>query len=311
MADFIPVPEKPQHGVGKFESNNVFAGLAGMRFSYQTTLGWMLPALGVKLGKVPAANGGGPALDPAATAAVFATGTEAVLEQIGKGLTATQAGKADADVTHAAALNGVAAAIAVNASDILDTKKHVSRRTTPQVITRYVKPNVKAIVAPYAKRTDAAEARARKAEADVAALKQRIAALERKAGRDSAVADPWFRPWAAEWDKWRAGIEGKLGKLGKIAGLGAFLLLLAKALEKIGGNWIRCSNSKRYGKSICGMNPHLLESLITDALLVVSLVSVVEFAKSLQGIEGEVVKGIRYGVKELKPGYEPVAGKLH
>lgn len=306
-----PIPEEPQHGVGKFESRNAFDGLAGLRFAYQTTLGWLLPNIGVKLGQVPGKSGGTGGLDPAATAALFAAGTEAALGQIGKGLTATQSAKTDGDIAHAAALGAMAGQITQQARDTIHVKKHVNRRTTPQVITRYVKPNVKALVAPYVARTAVAEARARKAEADTAALKKRVAALERKAGRDSAVADPWFRPWATEWEKWRTGVEGKLKKIGKLAGIGAFLLLLAKALEKIGGNWIRCSGAKRYGKSLCGMNQNLLEGLIADALLVVSAVSLVAFAKELLTIEEEVVKGNTNRVKELKPGYKPVAGKLH
>jgi hypothetical protein len=87
--------------------------------------------------------------------------------------------------------------------------------------------------------------------------------------------------------------------------------LVVAALGRLGLGWARCSNTSKLGKSVCGMNTNLLEGLLADALLFASVVSIVEFAKELQGIEAEVVKGVRYGVKELKPGYKPVAGKLH
>jgi hypothetical protein len=307
----IPTPEKPQFGVGKFETHNVFNGLAGLRFAYQSSLGWFFPRLGIKLGQVPGATSGDTGLDPAATAALFASGTEAILEQMGHGMTATQSVAADAHVTHAAAMQGLAAGVAMGASDTLNLKKHVARVTAPKVITRYVKPNVKAIVAPYAKRTAEAEARARHAEATTAKLEQRVAALERKMGRTSAIALPGIEGRLGDVERWVGGAKGELKRLGKLATVGGILALIAEVLKKMGANWMRCSNSKRYGKTICGMNPSFLEGLIADALLVVSAVSLVEFAKELIAIETEVVKGIEFGVKELKPGFKPVAGKLH
>jgi hypothetical protein len=178
-------------------------------------------------------------------------------------------------------------------------KKHVNRRTAPKVITRIVRPNTKALIAPYAKRVAVAEAAAADAERRSKALEQRVAALERKAASKSAVAVPGFGGKTGDWERWRTKVEGKLGKLGKAAGVGAFLLLLAKSLEKMGANWIRCSNSKRYGKSICGMDSSLLEGLIADALLIVGAISIVEFAKELQAIEGVTVAGLRKFVREI------------
>jgi hypothetical protein len=307
----LPIPEKPQHGAGKFEANNVFNGLAGLRFSWETTFGWFLPQFGAKLATALGSKQAGTAIDPVEFAALFGTGTEAVLEQIGKGLTATQSGVADAHVTHAAALDGIAAAIAINASDTLKVKKHVSRRTAPVIITKIIRPNVQAQIAPYARRTAAAEARAAAAERKAAALEARIVKLEKgQAKLDSAVVgDLPGRIGLIDHDL--AGVKGQLRKLGKWATIGGFLLLLAKALSKMGLGWVRCSNVKRYGRSLCGMNTNLLEGLLADALLITSLISVVEFAKELQAIETEVVKGISLGVRELKPGYKAVAGNLH
>lgn len=301
----VPLPEKPQHGAGTFKNNNVFAGLAGMRFAYQTTLGWLLPNLGVKLGQVPAAKSGGTALDPVQTAAIFATGTEAVLDQIGKGLSATQSGVADEHVTHAAALGAMAGAIAQGARDTHAVKKHVNRRTAPQVITRYVKPNIKAAVAPYAKATAEANARAKIAERKAAELEQRVAALERRTAAKSAIAVPGFGGKTGEWDRWRSGVEKRLGKLGKAAGLGAFLLLLSKALEKIGANWIRCSNVKQYGKRLCGMDQGLLSVLLAESLIIASSLSLRDLTNQVLGVEDQIVAGIRKYVRELH-GVDPI-----
>jgi len=295
----IPIPEKPQHGAGKWETNNVFNGLAGMRFAWETTLGWFLPQLGAKLATALGSKQAGPAVDPVEFAALFGSGTDAVLEQIGKGLTATQSGVADAHVTHAAALNGLAAAIAVNASDTLNVKKHVARKVAPVVITKIIRPNVQAQIAPYAKRTAAAEAKAAAAEAKAAALEARITKLERETAKiDSAViGDLPGRIGLIDVDVEKLKAQGK--RFGKWLAAGGILLALAKALEKMGGSWIRCSNVKRYGRALCGMHPGLLSALLLDTALIVSALSLRELVNEVLAVEDQLVSGVRRCVREL------------
>jgi hypothetical protein len=83
-----------------------------------------------------------------------------------------------------------------------------------------------------------------------------------------------------------------------VAGIGA-LAYVAAELARLGLGWIRCSKVKRVGKTVCGLNENLLEGLLADALLVVGAISIVEFAKELQAIEGEVVSGLRGYVREI------------
>lgn len=97
------------------------------------------------------------------------------------------------------------------------------------------------------------------------------------------------------WD-WTKGHLDSLRKLGTVAGL---VGLTAATLGRLGLGFVRCSKVKRIGRGVCGLDESLLESLLADALLVVGAISIVEFAKELQTIEGVTVDALRGFVREL------------
>lgn len=78
-----------------------------------------------------------------------------------------------------------------------------------------------------------------------------------------------------------------------------FLALLVAGLTTLGINQLRCDRVRKSLGRICSMHPSRLESLLEDTLMIASIISIVELAKELQAIEGEVVKGLRAGVKEI------------
>lgn len=94
------------------------------------------------------------------------------------------------------------------------------------------------------------------------------------------------------------GVIGRVGRLDRdlsrlwkwshrhaaVAGSVAFAGAVAWALSRLGASWIRCSNWKRAGKQVCGMDANLLESLLVDTLAIVGTLSLVELAKELQPI---------------------------
>src|SRR6266536_647839 len=84
-----------------------------------------------------------------------------------------------------------------------------------------------------------------------------------------------------------AGLRARLrGLEGKLAA-GAFAGLVVAALGRLGLRWLRCGNVNKVGRSVCGMNPSLLESLLADALLVGGAISLVALAEHMQGVVGE------------------------
>lgn len=144
-------------------------------------------------------------------------------------------------------------------------------------------------------------ARVAKLEKELAAVRQHAIAIPAPVirPRTGAVAQPGHgtivlpKPNTGEIDaalKWARGKIGQLSKLGTIAGIVGLTLA---TLGRVGLGWTRCSNVNKVGKTACGMNPGLLESLLADTLLVVGTVSLVEFAQGMQGIMGEVVPPVR------------------
>ncbi len=62
----------------------------------------------------------------------------------------------------------------------------------------------------------------------------------------------------------------------------------AAALSRLGLGFLRCTNFRKAGKRTCGMDGSLLDALIADTLLVVGTLSLVEFAKEMETVTGEV-----------------------
>lgn len=86
-----------------------------------------------------------------------------------------------------------------------------------------------------------------------------------------------------------AGIRARLRRLEK-AGVGTIAVAaLVAALARMKLGFLRCGNFRKAGNRVCGMNMNLLDSLLLDTVALLSVVSVVEFAKELQAIEGEAV----------------------
>ena len=100
------------------------------------------------------------------------------------------------------------------------------------------------------------------------------------------------------WKRTRA-LEREIGRLGHrirgartVIGASVFVGLLVAALAKMGLGWIRCSRVKSTGKRLCGMDAGLLDSLLTDTLLIAGTLSLVEFAREMVGVTDTAVRPI-------------------
>lgn len=83
-------------------------------------------------------------------------------------------------------------------------------------------------------------------------------------------------------------------------GLGAFTALLTVALGKLGLGNLRCLNRKNALKTVCGMNPNLLEALLAGTAVVGGSISIVKLAEACQEITGACEDGLAFFVRELK-----------
>jgi len=85
-----------------------------------------------------------------------------------------------------------------------------------------------------------------------------------------------------------------VGRLEKTLAIAGATALVGAALARLGLGWLRCPRIAKAGKQLCGVNPNLLDSLLADTLLIAGTVSLVDFAKEMQGFTGEVADASRF-----------------
>lgn len=123
------------------------------------------------------------------------------------------------------------------------------------------------------------------AKAQLARLDRRIDALNARVKAAAiavpgAVALPFPRIGSLER---RAKAQAKrLTKVERRFGTLAFAGLVAAALARLGLGWARCSNVRKAGKRVCGMDTDLLETLLGSTLLLTSAISLETLARELQ-----------------------------
>jgi hypothetical protein len=66
-----------------------------------------------------------------------------------------------------------------------------------------------------------------------------------------------------------------------LAGLGFAGLLLA-GLSRMGLSWLRCSNTQKAGKGLCGLDEGLLDAILAGTIAIFGTVGLVEFAEAVQ-----------------------------
>lgn len=293
MPTQLTIPVRPQLGVGQFETLHAFQGLAGLRFAWGTTFGPLMTTLDAAFTPIA---GGGLGMPPPPTGETINIWTPAGLQtlgNIGKGLTHTQPAIASQWVAQAHVFDGMSVAIERGAQEGLALKKHVARKTAPQRIREIIRTPVKVNLRPVQKRADDADARARAAQKEAAHLRQRVARLERTVAKPEPIPWPGIPGRIGDLERLGGWLKGELTRTRKLIGLGALAILVAKVLEKMGGNFIRCSNTKHLGRRVCGMDRSALDTLLAGTVLIVGTVSLVEFAKGMESVMDEIVPPVR------------------
>jgi hypothetical protein len=79
-----------------------------------------------------------------------------------------------------------------------------------------------------------------------------------------------------------------LKRIGEALWAASLLGLLIRTLARR-FPWLFCRQVKAVGNRVCGLDSGLFQSLLLDTLVIGGTISIVEFAKELQGLEGEAV----------------------
>lgn len=145
----------------------------------------------------------------------------------------------------------------------------------------------------------------------------RVAAKSAAAVAVPHVTIPYIREWNWIHRHWKAltaavagtlplhwgftigGLRKRIRALEKLAAGGLAVGVVIAALGRLGLNFIRCRNVKKVGKSVCGFDTNLLDALLLDAVGILSIISVVEFAKELRTVESEAVTILHKLIREF------------
>lgn len=92
-------------------------------------------------------------------------------------------------------------------------------------------------------------------------------------------------------------IPHRLSRLEKLLGAGAIGGAAIYAMTRVFPYW-QCSNVKRFMRNVCRADAGLFDDLFGLALLFLGPLSIVDFARQLQGITGDVAAGVDYFVHE-------------
>lgn len=96
----------------------------------------------------------------------------------------------------------------------------------------------------------------------------------------------------------RDSINPRLRRLAKLIGAGYLIGLIVRTLAKR-FPWLFCRKVKSVGGRLCGLDQDLLNSLLLDTVLIAGGISVVEFARELQAIEGAALDIMKSTIREL------------
>lgn len=84
-------------------------------------------------------------------------------------------------------------------------------------------------------------------------------------------------------------LRKRVARLEKLLAAGVGVAVVLRALARLRLGWLRCNKVGRLGRAACGLDEGLLESMLTDALAIFSVISVVEFARELRAVEDEAI----------------------
>jgi len=127
----------------------------------------------------------------------------------------------------------------------------------------------------------------------------RIRTVERDLGRVIHRDIPRVRAREAELGREITNLWKWTRSHALVAGSVAFAGAVALALSRLGLGWVRCSKVGRAGKTLCGMDDSLLESLLADTLAIVGTVSLIEFIRDAQAVEHVALEALGGFIREL------------
>jgi hypothetical protein len=273
--------------------------LIGLRFGYTYSLGKVLLAAASMFASIAIHTPFGTWHPLGFAADALRSLDHTVQHALGRGIADMQAAWNAAASYTAHAFGWIGREIASISHDTAQAIEglHVTQITN---VYRRVAPRVDYRVGALAAAVAALTARVTGLDERVASwAKHKVIVVEHAIAVPNVGAIPRTIPRVGGLERELDAVAGKVRSLGKRLAPAALAGLVVAAIGRLGFGWVRCSKVGRAGRTLCGMNQDLLESLLFDTLLIVGSISVVEFAKELQAVEGAAVSGLRGFVREI------------
>jgi len=297
LAEVVPPPAVPAalYGLAALGTFVAFIALWGLQHGWDATLGTALRWLGDRFGAISIPTGPFGHVHPFG---FVADAFHAVDHNVSHALAAAALSCQHAFVytsSHAAQMARLLAhEVAVGAEAVYAAFHHYGAVTLPRFgrhTLRHVQQFIEALLV-----------HALKGVAHSLATLLKALHLVRAQAHSTAVAVEHGFAWTRSRFKTAERDIGRLGRrlttLEKLATVAGLTGLVAAVLSRLGLGWLRCSNVRRVGKNTCGMDTDLLSSLLQDTLLIAGTISLIEFIRDLQAVEGEALGLIRGFIRE-------------
>lgn len=189
--------------------------------------------------------------------------------------------------------------IATEIADLAGDVWHALATTSTTIVNRTSKVVNQTVVKPITKTVTVVT---KTSAAGLRALQRRMTLAERRIVRlavaiPAAIATPWPRLRGLER---RAENQAKrLTRLEKATAGALAAGVVWAALTRLGLGWLRCSNTVKSGRRLCGMDPDLLDTLLAGSLILAGSISLVELARELREPTELVHTGLHALVREL------------
>jgi hypothetical protein len=83
-----------------------------------------------------------------------------------------------------------------------------------------------------------------------------------------------------------------LGRVTRILTPAGIVGLIAAGLAALKLGWLKCGNVRRAGEHVCGMDADALETLLLGTVAVFGTVSLLEFAREMEGLMDEITPAV-------------------
>ncbi len=96
------------------------------------------------------------------------------------------------------------------------------------------------------------------------------------------------------------GVRSRVDAHAKLLAPAGFAALTMIAIRRMGLGWLRCGNVRRFGRSLCGLDPSILDAALLAGLVLGGTVSIERLTRELLNQSDEVERALRAGFVELR-----------